>query len=82
MNDYKFALKRKEEDYDSLLKKYNSLVETCTELQYLVNKSRSEEKKGWSSSNKKNEKYNTDNISRNLLDIKRQNKKIYIIIWI
>ena len=72
LNDYKLALKRKEEDYDSLLKKYNSLVETCTELQYLVNKSRSEEKKGWSSSNKKNEKYNTDNISRNLLDIKRQ----------
>ena len=66
----KSRLKQKEEDYDNLLKNYNSLVERCTELQHLVNKNKSEEKKSrWTSSYKKRE--NDDKINPKLLDIER-----------
>jgi len=69
LEEYKISLKQKEEDYDNLLRNYNSLVERCTELQDLLSKNRSEEKKGWSSSNKKKE--NDENINMKLKDIKR-----------
>ena len=69
LEEYKISLKQKEEDYDNLLKNYNSLVERCTELQDLLYKNKSEEKKSWSSSNKKKEK--DDNINMKLKDIKK-----------
>ena len=52
LDEYKTALKQKEEDYDNLLKNYNALVERCTELQDLVNRNKSDSKKNWSSSKK------------------------------
>ena len=70
IDEYANELKQKEEDYDNLLKNYNSLVERCTELQHLVNKNKSEEKKSrWTSSYKKRE--NDDKINPKLLDIER-----------
>ena len=70
IDEYANELKQKEEDYDNLLKNYNSLVERCTELQHLVNKNKSEEKKSrWISSYKKRE--NDDKINPKLLDIER-----------
>ena len=70
IDEYANELKQKEEDYDILLKNYNSLVERCTELQHLVNKNKSEEKKSrWTSSYKKRE--NDDKINPKLLDIER-----------
>ena len=70
LEEYKISLKQKEEDYDNLLRNYNSLVERCTELQDLLYKNKSEEKKGWSSSNKKKE--NDENINMKLKDIKQK----------
>ena len=52
LEEYKTALNQKEEDYDNLLKNYNALVERCTELQDLVNRNKSDDKKNWSSSKK------------------------------
>ena len=70
IDEYANELKQKEEDYDNLLKNYNSLVERCTELQHLVDKNKSEEKKSrWTSSYKKRE--NDDKINPKLLDIER-----------
>ena len=70
IDEYANELKQKEEDYDNLLKNYNSLVERCTELQHLVNKNKSEEKKSrWTSSYKKRE--NDDKINPKSLDIER-----------
>ena len=70
IDEYANELKQKEEDYDNLLKNYNSLVERCTELQHLVNKNKSEEKiSRWTSSYKKRE--NDDKINPKLLDIER-----------
>ncbi len=70
IDEYANELKQKEEDYDNLLKNYNSLVERCTELQHLVNKNKSEEKKSrWTSSYKKRE--NAVKINPKLLDIER-----------
>ena len=37
LEDYIKALNQKEEDYNNLLKNYNSLVERCTELQQIIN---------------------------------------------
>ena len=37
LEEYIKALNQKEEDYDNLLKNYNSLVERCTELQQIIN---------------------------------------------
>jgi hypothetical protein len=37
LEDYIKALSQKEEDYNNLLKNYNSLVERCTELQQIIN---------------------------------------------
>ena len=68
LEEYKISLKRKEEDYENLLKNYNSLVERCTELEHLINKNKTEEKKGrWTSSYKKRD--NIDIISPKLIDI-------------
>ena len=68
LEEYKISLKRKEEDYENLLKNYNSLVERCTELEHLINKNKTEEKKGrWTSSYKKRD--NIDIISPKLVDI-------------
>ena len=39
LEEYIKALNQKEQDYDNLLKNYNSLVERCTELQQIVNQS-------------------------------------------
>ena len=39
LEEYIKELNQKEEDYDNLLKNYNSLVERCTELQQIVNQS-------------------------------------------
>ena len=57
LNEYKVAYEQKEEDYENLLKNYNALVERCTELQDLLDKSKSDRNKNWSSS-KKSEKDN------------------------
>ena len=66
--EYIIELKQKEEDYENLLKNYNSLVERCTELEHLVNKNKTDEKKGrWTSSNRKRE--NLENINQKLIDI-------------
>ena len=70
LEEYKISLKRKEEDYENLLKNYNSLVERCTELEHLLNKNKTEEKKGrWTSSSKKRD--NTDITSPKKIDIGR-----------
>ena len=49
LEDFKSLLRQKEEDYDNLLKNYNSLVERCTELQQIINQN---------NENKKNENKN------------------------
>ena len=79
LEEYITALNQKEEDYDNLLKSYNALVEQCTELQDLVNKNKSEEKKNWSSG-KKVEKDNSFNmrildIPRNKINFSEYNKE-------
>ena len=68
LDEYKIALKQKEEDYDNLLKNYNALVERCTELQDLVNRNKSDDKKNWSSS-KKSE--NDNSLKKKILEINR-----------
>ena len=68
LDEYKVALKQKEEDYDNLLKNYNALVERCTELQDLVNRNKSDDKKNWSSS-KKSE--NDNSLKKKIFEINR-----------
>lgn len=41
VEEYKQILRLKEEDYENLLKNYNSIVERCTELQKIVNEANS-----------------------------------------
>ena len=44
VEEYKQTLKQKEEDYENLLKNYNSLVERCTELQQIINENNKNDK--------------------------------------
>jgi len=69
LNEYKIAFEQKEEDYENLLKNYNALVERCTELQDLLDKSKSDRKKNWSSS-KKSDKGNSS-FKEKILDIEK-----------
>ena len=69
LNEYKIAYEQKEEDYENLLKNYNALVERCTELQDLLDKSKSDRKKNWSSS-KKSDKGNSS-FKEKILDIEK-----------
>ena len=67
LQEYKIALNQKEEDYENLLKNYNALVERCTELQDMLSKNKTEEKKNWSSSGKKSD----NSFNFKLIDIKK-----------
>ena len=69
LNEYKIAYEQKEEDYENLLKNYNALVERCTELQDLLDKSKSDRIKNLSSS-KKSEKDNNF-FKEKILDIQK-----------
>ena len=74
LEEYKKALNQKEEDYENLLKNYNSLVERCTELQQLVNDNKLD--------NNKNKKmtWKQSNIDSNNNEIKLKDIKNEIII--
>ena len=54
LEEYKKILNQKEEDYENLLKNYNSLVERCTELQQIVNPNNNIKNNDSGNKNKKN----------------------------
>ena len=84
LNRYKKELNQKTEDYENLLKNYNSLVERCTELQHIVNQnnnnnilSKSENKKNNIIWKELNLDSNNNNLEMNIKDIeKKENNKI------
>ena len=66
IDEYKRALRQKEEDYDNLLKNYNSLVERCTDLQQVVNQMNGNE-------NKKESLIKNKNFIKKEVDLDRNN---------
>ena len=66
IEEYKRALYQKEEDYDNLLKNYNSLVERCTNLQQVINQMNGNE-------NKKENLIKNKNFIKKELDLDRNN---------
>ena len=71
VEEYKQTLKQKEEDYENLLKNYNSLVERCTELQQIINENNNKNDKNviWKELN-----LDSKNIT-NKMDLKDVNQK-------
>ena len=67
IDDYLRALSQKEEDYNNLLKKYNSLVVRCTDLQQIVNQINNKEK------NKKENNIKNKNVLRKKVDLDSNN---------
>ena len=69
IDEYKKALHQKEEDYQNLLKNYNSLVQRCTELQQVVNQM------NYNGNNKKEDNNKNEKVIWKELDIDSNNNQ-------